>query len=55
MIVKRDPKFFCCNFDCPKDVDDNLTHEIEFIIKSNKYKHRNKTYKHKKQQNGLAT
>ena len=26
---------FCFNFDWPKDVDKNLKHEIEFIIKSN--------------------
>ena len=35
MIVIRDPKTFCFNFDWPKYVDENLTHEIEFIIKSN--------------------
>ena len=35
MIVIRDPKTFCFNFDWPKDVDKNLKHEIEFIIKSN--------------------
>ena len=35
MIVIRDPKTFCFNFDCPKDVDENLKHEIEFIIKNN--------------------
>ena len=35
-IVIRDPKTFCFNFDLPKDVDENLKHEIEFIIKSNK-------------------
>ena len=34
-IVIRDPKTFCFNFDCPKDVDNNLKYEIEFIIKSN--------------------
>ena len=27
---------FCFNFDWPKHVDDNLKHEIEFIVKSNK-------------------
>ena len=31
----RDPKTFCFNFDLPKDVDDNLMCEIEFIIKRN--------------------
>ena len=35
MIVIRDPKTFCFNFDWSKDVDENLMHEIEFIIKSN--------------------
>ena len=37
MIVIRDPKTFCFSFDSPKDVDENLKREIEFIIKSNKY------------------
>ena len=35
MIVIKDPKTFCFNFDFPKDVDQNLKCEIEFIIKSN--------------------
>ena len=35
MIVIRDPKTYCFNFDLPKDFDENLKHEIEFIIKSN--------------------
>ena len=35
MIVIRDPKTFCFNFDFPKDADDNLKREIEFIIKRN--------------------
>ena len=35
MIVIRDPKTFCFNFDWPKNFDENLKHEIEFIIKSN--------------------
>ena len=35
MIVIRDPKPFCFNFDCSKDNDENLKHEIEFITKSN--------------------
>ena len=37
MIVVRDPKIFCFNFDWTKDVDENLKHEIEFIRKSNEY------------------
>ena len=35
MIVIRDSKSFCFNFNLPKDVDENLKPEIEFIIKSN--------------------
>ena len=35
MIVIRDPKTFCFNFDWPKYANENLKHEIEFIIKSN--------------------
>ena len=35
MIVIRDPKTFCFDFDWPKDVDENLKLEIEFIIKRN--------------------
>ena len=43
MIVIRDPKTFCFNFDWPKDVDQNLKHENEFIIKRNKSLIENKT------------
>ena len=35
IIVIRDPKTFYFNFDRPKDFDENLNHEIEFIIKRN--------------------
>ena len=35
VFVIRDPKFFYPNFDWPKDVDDNLKNETDFIIKSN--------------------
>ena len=35
MIVIRDPKTFYFGFDWPKDVDNNLKYEIEYIIKSN--------------------
>ena len=35
MIVIRDPETFGFNFDQPRNVDENLKHEIEFIIKSN--------------------
>ena len=34
-IVIRDTKTLGFNFDWPKNVDENLKHEIEFIIKSN--------------------
>ena len=34
MIVIRDPKIFCFNFNWSKTVDENLKHETEFIIKS---------------------
>ena len=37
MTVIKDPKAFYFHFDCPKDVDMKLKHEIEFIIKSNEY------------------
>ena len=35
MTVASDPKTFCLSFNWPKYVDENLKHEIEFIIKSN--------------------
>ena len=35
MIVMRDSKFFYFDFDWSKNVNENLKHEIEFIIKSN--------------------
>ena len=35
IIVIRDPKTFYFYFDWPNDVDKNLKHENEFIIKSN--------------------
>ena len=38
----RDPKTFCFNFNWPKDIDENLKHEIEFIIKSNESLLKNK-------------
>ena len=34
MIVIRDPKTFRFNFNLPKDIDENLKREIEFIRKS---------------------
>ena len=67
MILIRDSKTFCYNFDQPKDFDENL-HDIEFIIKRNesltdneikseieqlllKHKHGNEIDEHTKQQN----
>ena len=43
MIVIRDPKGFCFDLDCPKYVDQNLKHEIEFVIKGNESLAANKT------------
>ena len=43
MIVIRDPKTFYLDFDWPKNVDQNLKYEIEFIIKSNESLAENKT------------
>ena len=42
MIVVSDPKNFCFNFDWPKDVHENLKHEIEFITKNNESLAQNK-------------
>ena len=42
MIVIRDSKTFYFDFNWPKDIDDNLKHEIDFIIKSNEYLAENK-------------
>ena len=36
MLVIRNPKTFYLNFDWPKHVDEDLKHELEFIIKTNK-------------------
>ena len=35
MNVIRDPKTFFFNFDWPKDVDENLKYEFEFMVKRN--------------------
>ena len=35
MIEIRGPKTSCFSLDWPKDVDKNLKHKIEFVIKSN--------------------
>ena len=45
MIVIRDPKTLCFNFDWPKYDDENLKQEIEFIIKSNQSLAENKRKK----------
>ena len=45
MIVIRDSKTFYFNFDWPEDVDENLKHEIEFIIKRNESLAENKQTK----------
>ena len=37
VIVIIVPETFCFNFDWSKDVDENLKHEINSIIKSSKY------------------
>ena len=58
VVVIRDPKTFCFNFDWPKNIDENLKHEVEFVIKSNESLAENKIkneidqlllkYKHRK-------
>ena len=48
MIVIRDPKTFYFNFVRPTDVNENLKHEIEFIIKSNESLAENKTRRTRK-------
>ena len=35
MVVIREPKTFYFDLDIPRDLDKNLKHEIEFIIKRN--------------------
>ena len=35
MVVMREPRTFCFDFVLVKDVDRNLKHETEFMIKSN--------------------
>ena len=43
MILVRDPRTF--DFDWPKDADENLKNEVEFIIKSNESLAENKIQK----------
>ena len=42
MIEIKNPKTFYFDFDWPKDVDENLKQEIEFMIKSNESLAKNK-------------
>ena len=42
IIVIRDPKTFCFNLDWPIGVDENVKHEIEFMIKNNQSLAKNK-------------
>ena len=42
LVVIREPQTFYFYFDWPKEVDKNLKHEIEFIIKSKEYLAENK-------------
>ena len=42
MTVIRDPKTFYFTFEWPKDVDENLKNQIEFMIKSNESSSKNK-------------
>ena len=42
IIVIRDPKTFCFNLDWPIVVDENVKHEIEFMIKNNESLAKNK-------------
>ena len=42
VIMIRDPKTFCFNFDWSKYADKNSKNEIEFIIKGNEYLAENK-------------
>ena len=43
MILIKEHKTFYFDFDWPKDVDENLKHKIEFIIKNNESLVENKT------------
>ena len=42
MVVIREPKTFYFDFNWPRNVNENLKHEIEFIIKSNELLAENK-------------
>ena len=49
MIAMRDSKNVCFNFDCSRHVDENLEHEIKFIIKSKESLAENKIKKENEQ------
>ena len=61
MIMIRDPKTIYFDFHWPKNVDENLKHEIEFIKKCNESLAENKKKRdwtiivHRKQQNEWTT
>ena len=46
MVLIRKPKTLYFDFDLPKDVDNNLKYETEFIIKHNEFvaEHKMKNY-----------
>ena len=43
MVVIREPKTLYFDFDLSKNVDKNLKHEIEFIVKRNEFLAEHKT------------
>ena len=43
VVVIREPKFFYFDFDWPKNVDENLKYETEFIINIKETLAENKT------------
>ena len=49
MIAMRDSKNVCFNFDWSRHVDENLKHEIKFIIKSKESLAENKIKKENEQ------
>ena len=49
MVVRRNSKTFCFNFDWPKDFYENFMNEIKFIIKSNESLAENKIKKETEQ------
>ena len=43
MVVIGDLKTFCFSFDWPKDVDENLKHEMEFVSNESLAENKKKT------------